>query len=141
MQDRSAPKREVGGKKNCTSTRLVSQARASAAFCLSLCASAQARVGLPWAAALVRRVAHTIVRLPTMHATVIMKPACPPCPSLAADKKTAAGPLADEPSPMDHHGHSIMHCKAPVWVKPNLGEAQLGHQASAEYKLRLYLGL
>jgi hypothetical protein len=25
------------------------------------------------------------------------------------------------------HGHSIMHCKAPVWVKPNLGEAQLGH--------------
>ena len=39
------------------------------------------------------------------------------------------------------HGHSIMHCKAPVWVKPNLGEAQLGHQASAEYKLRFYLGL
>ena len=34
-----------------------------------------------------------------------------------------------------------MHCKAPVWVKPNLGEAQLGHQASAEYKLRFYLGL
>jgi hypothetical protein len=29
-----------------------------------------------------------------------MKPACPPCPSLAADKKTAAGPLADEPSPI-----------------------------------------
>ena len=40
-----------------------------------------------------------------------------------------------------YHGHSIMHCKAPVWVKPNLGEAQLGHQASAEYKLRFYLGL
>ena len=34
-----------------------------------------------------------------------------------------------------------MHCKAPVWVKPNLGETQLGHQASAEYKLRFYLGL
>ena len=39
------------------------------------------------------------------------------------------------------HGHSIMHCKAPVWVKPNLGEAQLGHQASAEYKLRFCLHL
>ena len=39
------------------------------------------------------------------------------------------------------HGHSIMHCKAPVWVKPNLGEAQLGHQASAEYKLKFCLGL
>ena len=34
-----------------------------------------------------------------------------------------------------------MHCKAPVWVKPNLGEAQLGHQASAEYKLKFCLGL
>ena len=34
-----------------------------------------------------------------------------------------------------------MHCKAPVWVKPNLGEAQLGHQASAEYKLRFCLHL
>ena len=39
------------------------------------------------------------------------------------------------------HGHSIMHCKAPVWVKPNLGEAQLGHQTSAECKLRFCLGL
>jgi hypothetical protein len=74
-------------KKNCTSTRLVSQARASAAFCLSLCASAQARVGLPWAAALVRRVAHTI----PLRTTAPVKPACPPCPSLPS-KKTAAGP-------------------------------------------------
>ena len=42
---------------------------------------------------------------------------------------------------LSQHGHSIMHCKAPVWVKPNLGEAQLGHQASAEYKLRFCLHL
>ena len=45
------------------------------------------------------------------------------------------------PRPRHVHGHSIMHCKAPVWVKPNLGEAQLGHQASAEYKLRFCLHL
>ena len=47
--------------------------------------------------------------------------------------------------PSERHGEgqlcSIMHCKAPVWIKPNLGEAQLGHQASAEYKLRFCLHL
>ena len=46
------------------------------------------------------------------------------------------------------HGHSCTDCKALyleylawVWVNPNLGEAQLGHQASAEYKLKFCPGL
>jgi hypothetical protein len=47
---------------------------------------------------------------------------------------------AIETHALQRHGHSIMHCKAPVWAKPGLGEAQLGHQAPAEYKLRLFLG-
>ena len=63
--------------------------------------------------------------------------------SSVAASSTAASDITGtyEPPEKLRHGHSIMHCKAPVWVKPNLGEAQLGHQASAEYKLRFCLHL
>ena len=40
--------------------------------------------------------------------------------------RASAPRVSASPAVRDEKGQ-IMHCKAPVWVKPNLGEAQLGH--------------